>query len=532
MRHALLSLVVLSMGALGLHAQDFEYTVDSTTMLSRSAHALKYSTELSTTLSTGDHAPFWLTSNRHGLSSVERNSVYFRAGIFRDAHTDSTYKWRLGYGADFALAANYTSTLIVQQLYADIQYRAGELSIGAKERPMEMKNNRLSTGSQTLGINARPIPQVRIGLPDWWVVPLTRGWLQLKGHIAYGMMTDDTWQHDFTHRLTRYADHALFHSKAGYLRIANEDYDYPLSLEAGLEMAAQFGGTTYRPIGGVMTEIKNETGAKAFWHAFIPGGGDSYEKNAAFQNAEGNQLGSWMLRVNYDRRNWRLGVYIDHFFEDHSGLFHLDYDGYGTGSQWNTRKERRYLLYGLKDMLLGAELNLKRGTWLRDIVFEYMYTKYQSGPIYHDHNPAISDHIGGQDNYYNHMLYPGWQHWGQVIGNPLYRSPLYNDDGHIEIENNRFMAFHLAFSGHPTPQLDYRVLGTWQEGFGSYSRPFTASRRQLSLFAEAQYAFSPASTPLLRGWSIGLALGYDHGTIVGDNFGTQLTIRKTGILCK
>ena len=124
MRHALLSLVVLSMGALGLHAQDFEYTVDSTTMLSRSAHALKYSTELSTTLSTGDHAPFWLTSNRHGLSSVERNSVYFRAGIFRDAHTDSTYKWRLGYGADFALAGNYTSTLIVQQLYADIQYRA------------------------------------------------------------------------------------------------------------------------------------------------------------------------------------------------------------------------------------------------------------------------------------------------------------------------------------------------------------------------------------------------------------------------
>lgn len=528
MRH-IISIVCVSCCLLPLYAQDFEYKVDSTTLFTRSLHGLNYNTEFSATLSSGDHAPFWLTSNRHGLSSIERNSTYVRASLIRDVRNDSAYKWKLGYGADFVLAGNFTSTLFVQQLYAELQYRAVELSVGAKERPMEMKNNSLSTGSQTLGINARPVPQVRIGLPEYWKVPLTRGWLQIKGHIAYGMMTDDRWQHDFTHRQSRYADHVLYHSKAGYLRIFNEDYDYPLSLEAGLEMAALFGGTTWRRYNGVMTEMSNETGAKAFWHAFVPGGSDTYEKDAAFNNVEGNQLGSWMLRVNYDKRNWRLSLYIDHFFEDHSGMFHLDYDGYGFGSEWNTRKERRYLLYGFKDMMLGAELNLKKGTWLRDIVAEYIYTKYQSGPIYHDHNPSISDHIGGNDNYYNHLLYPGWQHWGQVIGNPLFRSPIYNEDGNIEVENNRFMAFHLAFSGRPVPQLDYRVLGTWQEGFGSYKRPFTKSRRQLSLLAEANYAFD---TRLLRGWSVGMALGYDHGTIVGNNFGTMFNIRKTGILLK
>ena len=56
---------------------------------------------------------------------------------------------------------------------------------------MQLKNQTLSSGSQTLGINARPVPQVRIALPEYWQLPFGGGWLHLKGHIAYGMMTDD-----------------------------------------------------------------------------------------------------------------------------------------------------------------------------------------------------------------------------------------------------------------------------------------------------------------------------------------------------
>jgi hypothetical protein len=29
------------------------------------------------------------------------------------------------------------------------------------------------------------------------------------------------------------------------------------------------------------------------------------------------------------------------------------------------------------------------------------------------------------------------------MGNPLYRSPIYNSDGKVEVKNNRFLAFHL-----------------------------------------------------------------------------------------
>ncbi len=507
---------------LSVHAQE------TNKGMTRILSDIRYNTEVSATASTGDYAPFWLTANQQGLSSVENNSAYLRGGLFRDTHADSLRNWQLGYGADLAVAANYTSKLVVQQLYGDLRYKAVGLSVGAKERPMEMKNNLLSTGSQTLGINARPVPQVRIGLPEYWNVPLTRGWVQIKGHIAYGKMTDDNWQHDFTNKLSNYTDNLLYHSKAGYLRIYNEDYDYPLSLEAGLEMATLFGGTCHQwSKKGIPFITENGTGLKSFWNAFIPGGGDVGESQFGYTNVEGNQLGSWMIRVNYDKRNWRASVYIDHFFEDQSGMFLLDYDGYGTGNEWNVKKKRRYLLYDFRDMMLGTEINLKQGTWLRDIVLEYIYTKYQSGPIYHDHNPGNSDHLGGKDNYYNHDFYPGWQHWGQVIGNPLFTSPIYNESGQIKVTDNRFMAFHLGFSGRPTKQLCYRFLATWKEGLGTYKAPFYKRLTETSLLAEANYDLTDQG---MKGWKIGMGVGLDQGKIIGNNFGATLTLKKQGFL--
>ena len=222
-------------------------------------------------------------------------------------------------------------------------------------------------------------------------------------------MTDDGWQHDFTNKQQKYADHVLYHSKAGYLKIGNEDSFFPLSLELGLEMACEFGGKPYRLDGhGNMQRIPTGTGVKDFWNAFIPGGSDATD--GVYTNRAGNQLGSWVARLNFDTDLWRFSVYADHFFEDHSQMFLLDYNGYGEGEQWNTWQKRRYFMYSLKDMMLGAEFDMKYGTWLRSLVFEYIYTKYQSGPYNHDRTQNIGDHIAGMDDYYNHSIYTGWQH--------------------------------------------------------------------------------------------------------------------------
>ena len=347
----------------------------------------------------------------------------------------------------------------------------------------------------------------------------TRKWLSLKGHIAYGMYTDDNWQKNFTSEKHRYTEHALYHSKAGYLKIGKEGK--PFSAELGVELACQFGGTSYMKDDNGDKIYHNDSGLKAFLHALIPGGGEVNE--TTYQNSEGNHLGSWLLRLNYNLNDWCVSLYADKFFEDQSAMFMLDYDGYGTGDEWNEKKDNRYLLYDFKDIMLGAELQLRKVTWLQNIVIEYLYAKYQSGSVYHDRTPSFPDHIGGIDENYNHYILMGWEHWGQVAGNPLYLSPLYNDDGRIEVKNNRFKAWHLGISGQPLPSLHYRILASWQDGLGRYKSPYTHCKYNTSLLAEVGWTFA-------KGWKATAAWGADFGAIRGDNNGIQLTLSKTGII--
>lgn len=485
--------------------------------------SIQYNVEMQGSLSDG-RTPLWLNANRHGLSSLDGSNGYLRASLQRPLGVDEDRRWGLSYGLDVAAAYHYTSTLVVQQAYVEARWLKGTLSVGSKERPLELKNSRLSSGSQTLGINARPVPQVRLALPDYWEVPLTRGWLKLKGHLAYGLYTDDNWQKDFVSQASKYTENALYHSKAGYIKIGNDYKFLPVSLEMGVEMATVFGGTSYNANG--KSVVHNASNLKAFWDALVPGGAETVEDT--YQNISGDQLGSWVFRLNFDYDTWYLGLYGEHFFEDQSAMFQLDYDGYGSGAEWNDRKERRYLLYSLKDMMLGAELRLKGAhTWINNVVFEYLYTKYQSGPIYHDHTKGIADHIGGVDDYYNHYIYTGWQHWGQAMGNPLYRSPLYNDDGSIEFKDNRFYAFHLGLAGDPSDYVGWRMLTTFRRGFGRYSVPLHDPQNSLSLMAEALYKFPDYTA--LRGWSVKAAFGWDCGKTYGTNLGGQLTIAKGGV---
>lgn len=485
------------------------------------ARQLAYKVEAQVSLSDG-HTPLWLNANKHGLSSLKSENGYMRAAITRPLQADSARRWAVGYSLDMVAPAGYTSHVVVQQAYAELRWLHGVLSVGSKEWPMQMKNNALSSGSQTLGINARPVPQVRLALPDYWVPPFGGGWIRFKGHLAYGKMTDDSWQHDFTDRKSKYADDVLYHSKAGYIKIGNEDRFMPWSLELGLEMAATFGGTSHRKASdGTMETLKGENGLWGFWHAFVPGGHDAGE--SLYRNIGGNHVGSWMASLNYDGDAMAFSIYADKYFEDHSAMLLLDYDGYGQGDNWQKKQKSKFFVYDMKDMMLGMELNLKRCYWLSDIVVEYLYTKYQSGPVYHDHTASFSDHVGGKDNYYNHYVYTGWQHWGQVIGNPLYRSPIYNDDGTIEVKDSRFMAFHLGLDGRPTERLSYRALATWQEGLGTYAMPYTHKRHNVSFMAEATYRLN-------KGWQVRGAYGMDFGSILGHNAGMQLTVSKSGLL--
>lgn len=463
--------------------------------------------------------PLWLNANKYGLSSLEESNGYIRGSVQRGISNDSTRKWGIGYGIDIAATTHYTSHMILQQAFAEFRWLKGLLTVGNKQHPMELKNNNLSSGSQTFGINARPIPEIRLSLPEYWNIPGTRQWLKIKGHIAYGCYTDGNWESDFTLQETKYSKNILLHTKSGYLKVGKEE-SFPLTIEMGLEMATQFGGKTYFPDG---TTMRGGQKISDFWKVIWGKGGDP--SDGAYNNAEGNALGSWVFRLNWDQPSWQFSLYGDHYFEDHSQMFFLDYDGYGSGDAWNKKEKKHYIHYRLKDIMLGTELTLKRGTWIKHAVLEYITTKDQSGAMYHDHGTLVSYHVSGNDNYYNHGVYPGWEHWGQVIGNPLYFSPIYNTDHQLKVKDNRFMAWHFGIDGSILSRIGYRLLATHRKGWGTYEDPFVKKKYDTSFLAELIYHFH-------HGWTLQGAFGLDHGSSLGNNHGLQITISKTGLLSR
>ena len=504
---------------LATYGQTWEENQDAGTI--NIADGLEYKAEIQATASDGK-TPLWLNANRYGLSSLDDMNGYVRGALIRPLCSDSLRRWGVGYGVDAAVTEGFTSRLVVQQAFAEVRWLYGVLTIGSKQQHLELKNQELSTGSQTFGINARPVPQVRLSLPDYWVIPKTNGWLRVKGHIAYGKTTDDRWQKDFVTYPARYTENTLYHSKAGYLMIGNPERYMPVSVELGLEMACQFGGKSY--YNDEMAQ--GGTGLSSFIHAFIPGGTDATDGD--YKNAEGNHLGSYVARVNLDQETWGASLYADQFFEDNSMSVHLAYNGYGEGETAWQHVKRRYFIYNFNDWMLGGEVKLKYANWLNGVVIEYLTTKYQGGPTYHDVTGNRGEHITGLDNYYNHHLYTGWQHWGQVMGNPLYLSPIYNGDGRIIVEDNRFQAIHLGISGQPDDNLHYRLLATWRSGLGSYYHVYPKAKRNISVMAEANYKFSDTSA--LKGWSVKGAVGMDNGKWVGNNFGAQITVAKQGLV--
>lgn len=181
--------------------------------------------------------------------------------------------------------------------------------------------------------------------------------------------------------------------------------------------------------------------------------------------------------------------------------------------------------YTWRDMLLGVEAHLPANRWVDAVVYEYLYTKDQAGPVYWDHTPEIPEQVSGRDQYYNHSIYTGWQHWGMGIGNPLLISPVYNRDGIISFRHNRLKGHHLGFEGSPLAWLRYRVLLSYTRSWGTYDEPTRRIERNFNTLLET--TFSPSG---LKGWSATLSIGSDGGALLGPSFGAMLAIRKTGIL--
>lgn len=462
----------------------------------------EYAIEMGATSGWGTYAPLWLTANRQGLSSINTESGYLRAGISRFVPLNKQFSFSAG--IDLATAYNSTSSFVVQQAYADLTYRWLNLSIGSKERLPQLKNPKLSSGGMVESNNARPIPQIRLEVPDYVTIPGTHHWLYLKGHIAFGRFTDDRWQKDFVSLGNKYAKDVLYHSKSIFAKVGNKER-FPVVFEGGMQMSAQFGGDQYIA-GQPGVAINMPTRFIDFMRVLIPMAGDDTTPEGEQVNIYGNHVGSWNFAVTAYLNQWKLKAYYEHYFDDHSQMFFQ----YG---RW-------------KDGHIGLEVTFPKNRFIDTFVYEGLGTKDQTGPMLYDSFwGEFEEQISAKDNYYNHYLYQGWQHWGMGIGNPLLPGPLYNKNGQITFVSNRVLAHHIAFSGSPSPVVNYRVLLTYSRHWGTYDNPFNEIKKQFNSLVEVTYL--PSS---LKGWSFTLSAALDRGSMLGNSGGGMFVIRKQGII--
>ena len=453
--------------------------------------------EASGAYGSGTYAPFWHMANRQGLGSEKTGMGYARVGA-QGNHPFKKSGITLDWGADIVGGMNMTSAVFVQQAYVECSWRKLRLSVGQKERWGELVNHRLSTGSLVESGNARPIPQVRLELHDYWNIPGTNGWLAIKGHLAYGRFTDGGWQERFVAKDKQRATGVLYHSKEGLMRFGNTE-KFPLTAEIGIHMVTQFGGTIYNWSGAGNT-VHAPRRLKDYFLALIPLKGDEQYVAPDQANVAGNVLGSWKGAITWNVKEWMLRLYYDHVFEDHSQMF------------WE---------YGLwTEQLVGLELNLKEFKWIKSATIEYFNLKNQSGPIYHDSNSIFPDQISCRDNNYWHHTYGGWFNYGQMIGTPLCTSPIYNKNHTLGIYNTRVEAFHFGIEGDAVDWLGYRVLYTRSNNWGTYGKPFKDIKINRSAMVELT-----VKPQAMRGWSVAASFALDRGDLYGNNYGGLLTVK-------
>lgn len=471
-------------------------------------HAQEVFVEASGIAGGGEFAPLWLTANRNGAASPYVNSAYERAGINGSAQLDSAMQLKLDYGLDMMLRQNAQSGFIVHEAYASVSYKKLHLLVGQKEHTLDFRNDRLSSGGLGYGINAQPIPMVKLDV-DYFSMPGTKHWLKVAGRVGYGKTTDGKWQEGWIADGNRYTSNTLYCERALILKIGREE-TFPLTLEGSLQMMTQFGGTSYNVTGRNhhdLVPIVHPENFNAFWHAIWPmGSSDATDGNIS--NSAGNTVGSYIFslkwRGNKDdvpENQWYANAYFERMFEDQSMLT---------------------VQYGIYDHLVGLEFGLKKNPYVSHIVIEHISSKDQAGPVYHDKSPNMPESYTGKDNYYNHNLYTGWQHWGVGMGNPLFLPPICNSDHTIRFKDNRLRALHIGLDGNPTEDLSWRIMASFTRNWGTYSIPYPDVVNQQYYLAELSYR--PQCLP---GWSGTLDLGLDHGKLMDSKSAVSLTLRKT-----
>ena len=508
----------------------------------------RYYAQANAIASNGEYAPYWFTANKNAISAVNCTSGYARYGMSYNNVFGKKNNFKYNITADVIAGYNQNSTISFQQAFGELSWKWLTLSIGSKERwgeqeyfqrklmsentnfntvnryyPYLFSNqfSNLGSGGLIFSGNGRPIPQIRIEIPDFVTIKGTNEWLKVRAYISYGFFTDENYQKQLLEINPRikYGENILYHGKAGFLSIGKPS-KFPLTFDGGLEMHTQFGGKTYNTVYGT---VKMPTKFSDFIKAFIPMSGSEDTPMDEQANISGNQIGCWHAAFTIHTKPLEIRLYGEHLFEDFSQLFFFEY-------QMNNEGKRRTLIYPWRDMLVGINIANKSNIlpFISNIRYEFLTTRDQSGALYHDPSDFFYDQMDGCDNYLNHGIYPGWHHWGMGIGTPLVMATAYNKNGSLVFSSNRLIAHNVGINGIIDTKIPfgYRINYTYSENWGTYANPFSQKKYTTSVLAEV--TCMPKDTQ----WLGTISLGYDKSDMIGENIGLMFTITHVGSFFK
>jgi hypothetical protein len=436
----------------------------------------------STTVSDGPLTPMWLWANQWGRFD-EGSEVYARVGdtLLIKKH----FSLNAGIGGVYQFSSRYA---YLHEGFLSAKYYNVSLAAGLQAYSPWSINDNLTSGMFLGSSNARPIPRVSAGLYNYVNVPLTKGWLQVKGGISQGVINDYQQQE-------RGHNGDLLHEKFAYMRLGH----WAVKPYAGVIHSAIFGGE------GIEVD---------FWPTFFGQGSEKLGGGEA-TNVAGAHMGMYDFGIDWEVGHWKTRFYFQKPFSDGTGM---------------------YINWGMnKDFIAGILLEQTNGNGiLSGLSLEWIKTSYQSGlgildpydpDLVDPDNPSVTGvyffpgsmddpaafmakyypsveangwgkndivnwleqkvnhgyEFGGRDDYMNNgMYYAGWSYYGRSTGTPLYHSAdqvrayapewSFNDVGTYFV-NNRVDGVHIGLQGC-FRQISYRLKTTFTMNYGSYSREY------------------------------------------------------------
>ena len=162
--------------------------------------SITYGASVQAVAASGDYAPFWFHSNRYGAVSGQPYSGQVSVCVAKELTRPCRwYDYSFGVEA-IGQVDTKVSSLFFQQLYAHLRLYVIDITVGIKPETWGNQDEFLSSGGFLFSQNARPMPRITIGIDHYVPVPLTYGYLELKGGITHGWFTDNVYlKNSFLH---------------------------------------------------------------------------------------------------------------------------------------------------------------------------------------------------------------------------------------------------------------------------------------------------------------------------------------------